>query len=146
MNPPSVQAYSSARPAGFWSRLAAYLIDSLIVGAVFVLTAPRLLNIDLQQWLEQTTTGADAYATVLQVAYFTLTVAIFATTVGKRALGMQVLRTDGGRPGLVRALVRALGQLLSGLFFGLGFLLIALRADKRGLHDLIAGTVVVRRR
>ena len=36
--------------------------------------------------------------------------------------------------------------MVSGMILGIGFLLIAFRADKRGLHDLLAGTVVVRRR
>jgi uncharacterized RDD family membrane protein YckC len=35
--------------------------------------------------------------------------------------------------------------MLSGFLFGIGFLLVAFRGDKRGLHDLLAGTAVVRR-
>jgi uncharacterized RDD family membrane protein YckC len=64
-------------------------------------------------------------------------------TLGKRFCGLIVVNLDGKRISFVRALVRHLGRYLSGALFGIGFLLIALRSDRRGLHDLIAGTLVL---
>ncbi|HKI85113.1 MAG TPA: RDD family protein, partial [Thermoanaerobaculia bacterium] len=40
---------------------------------------------------------------------------------------------------------RLVGYFVSGLIFGLGFLMIAFEASKRGLHDMIAGTYVAHR-
>ena len=40
-------------------------------------------------------------------------------------------------------MIRVLALPLSFLLFGFGFLLIALRGDRRALHDLIAGSAVV---
>ncbi|WP_418640526.1 RDD family protein [Sulfurimonas sp. ST-27] len=42
-----------------------------------------------------------------------------------------------------QAITRSLAYIPSLLLFGLGFLMVAFRKDKRGLHDLIAGTIVI---
>ncbi len=66
-------------------------------------------------------------------------------TPGKSLLGLTVRTEEGVAPiGYGRAVVRVFGYLVSSLFFCLGFLRIAFSEDKRGLHDLIAGTRVTR--
>ena len=71
---------------------------------------------------------------------------IWSTTVGKRIFALYVVRTDGSKIGFWLALARSLCYIVSELLLLVGFLLIALREDKRGLHDLICDTMVVRRR
>jgi uncharacterized RDD family membrane protein YckC len=67
-------------------------------------------------------------------------------TVGKWTTGLRIERTDGTLPGIGRAALRHLvGYPLSLLPFGLGFLIVAVSPTGRALHDLIAGTMVVRR-
>ncbi len=67
-------------------------------------------------------------------------------TVGKWTTGLRLERTDGRVPGIARAALRHLvGYPLSLLPFGLGFLIVAVSPTGRALHDLIAGTIVVRR-
>jgi len=61
------------------------------------------------------------------------------------AFRARIVNLDGSRIGFGRALLRWLGSVLNGMTLGLGFLVVAFRADKRGLHDLIAGTKVVYR-
>jgi uncharacterized RDD family membrane protein YckC len=66
-------------------------------------------------------------------------------TIGKWATGLHIRRTDGSDIGIGRAFVRHfVGYPISFLILGLGFLLAALMPSGRGLHDLIAGTIVVR--
>ena len=66
-------------------------------------------------------------------------------TLGKWATGLRIERSDGGHIGIGRALLRhVIGYPLSFALFGLGFLLAAVSVHGRGLHDMIAGTVVVR--
>ena len=89
--------------------------------------------------------GAEFINWSISILYAPILLAIWATTVGKRALGMYVVRTDGSRIGFWRALGRELAKLLSFITLGAGFWMVAFREDKRGLHDLIADTVVVRR-
>ena len=67
-------------------------------------------------------------------------------TVGKWTTGLRIERNDGRLPGIGRAVLRHLvGYPLSLLPFGLGFLIVAVSPTGRALHDLIAGTIVVRR-
>jgi uncharacterized RDD family membrane protein YckC len=63
-------------------------------------------------------------------------------TPGNRVMQIRVLRADGGRLRPRHALVRLLGMLL-GLVLLLGYLPILVNDRRRGLHDAMAGTVVV---
>ena len=66
-------------------------------------------------------------------------------TIGKWTTGLRIQRPNGAEPGIGRAVLRHfVGYPLSFLTLGLGFLLAALTTRGRALHDLIAGTEVVR--
>ncbi len=67
-------------------------------------------------------------------------------TVGQKAVGVEITTVDGEPIDLGRALLRYLGYLASGITLGIGFLVIAFNREKRGLHDYIAGTVVIKTR
>jgi len=64
---------------------------------------------------------------------------------GKWATGLRIERTNGQDIGIGRALLRHfIGYPVSFLLLGMGFLLAVLTSRGRALHDLIAGTIVVR--
>ena len=66
-------------------------------------------------------------------------------TIGKWATGLRIERNDGGPLGIGRAFLRHfVGYPISFALLGLGFLLAAVSVHGRGLHDMIAGTIVVR--
>jgi len=65
-------------------------------------------------------------------------------TLGKRALGIRVTNENGERIGIVRAFARHFGRLLCQITFMIGYLMILLTARGQGLHDRVAGTLVVR--
>lgn len=66
-------------------------------------------------------------------------------TLGKWAAGLRIERNGGGNPGIGRAFLRHfIGYPLSFALLGIGFLTAALSVHGRGLHDMIAGTIVVR--
>ena len=66
-------------------------------------------------------------------------------SLGKWATGLRIERRDGGNVGIGRAFLRHfIGYPLSFALLGLGFLMAAVSVHGRGLHDIIAGTVVVR--
>jgi len=68
-------------------------------------------------------------------------------TAGKWATGLRILREDGAEIGIGRAFLRHfIGYPLSFITLGLGFLAAAFTSRGRGLHDLIANTIVVRER
>ena len=134
---------SADSPAGFWVRLVAYLIDSLIIGFASIVIAVVLLGDFPSFTLESS--NFDNLFWLLTGVYNTVFIAVCAKTGGKHQFRLLVLRTDGSRIGSGRALARSLFTGLSALILGLGFLMIAVREDKRGLHDLICDTKVVRR-
>ena len=66
-------------------------------------------------------------------------------TLGKWATGLRIERSDGSEVGIGRAFLRHfIGYPLSFALLGLGFLIAAVSVHGRGLHDMIAGTIVVR--
>lgn len=95
--------------------------------------------------------SAEAIGVMIAIAAAFLDLGLLAgltgKTVGKWATGLRVQRPTGEPPGLGRALLRHfVGYPLSLLTLGLGFLLATLTRRGRALHDLIAGTIVVRER
>jgi uncharacterized RDD family membrane protein YckC len=138
--------------AGFWIRLAAFIIDGIIagilVGAIMAIMFPFT-------WIPLF--GGDAHwipfyrGTVQNIisngVNFAYVVAFWTwrgQTPGKMLLNIKVIRTDGSNISLGYAILRYLGYLISGFVLGLGFLWIAFDARKQGWHDKIADTYVVK--
>lgn len=81
----------------------------------------------------------------LFVFNFILLAGTSGRTIGKWATGLCITTTDGYRAGFPRLFVRhVIGYPLTALTLGAGFLLSIFTRRGRSLHDLIAGTVVVR--
>ena len=80
---------------------------------------------------------------VFSIVYNPILVGVFTTTPGKRALKLRVVRSDGSRVGFSRAFLRELAKF--GPMLLVNAFVMAFRSDRRGLHDLLADTVVVRR-
>ena len=64
-------------------------------------------------------------------------------TVGKWVLGIRVTDLHGNRISIARALGRYPAKLLSYLILCIGFMMVAWTQRKQGLHDMIAGTLVL---
>lgn len=65
-------------------------------------------------------------------------------TIGKRLLGIVVTDEDGEPIGIWRASVRNVAKVLAVLPMGLGLIGALISERRRGLHDIVAGTLVVR--
>jgi uncharacterized RDD family membrane protein YckC len=136
----------SARPAGFWIRAVAALIDFAVFGLVqlsFRLIGAKIVGPDAES-VASFRPIATFFTFVFAGAYTTVLHALGGQTLGKLIVGIRVVGADGEIPTLGTAFLRYLGYFASGAFLGLGFAMAALRADKRALHDLIAGTRVER--
>ena len=144
---PPLRTAGAVEPAGFWIRLLAALIDIVVLFVVRLLLLAILPGVSIAEYAESGDwVSYDNFFLLADAVYFTLGVSIFSTTVGKRLLRLRVERTDGSRPGPLRAFGRYLAYFLSFLFFFLGFLMIGFTSDKRGLHDRLCDTMVVRHR
>jgi uncharacterized RDD family membrane protein YckC len=120
--------------AGFWIRVAAWFVDYLIAGIVVAIARVGLGVVGLLLLLPFQL----FYGPIMESS-------AWQGTVGKRLCGLAVTDTHGERITFWRALVRWLAKILSVLVLGIGFLMIAFHPRKRGLHDIIAGTLVVHR-
>jgi uncharacterized RDD family membrane protein YckC len=134
---------------GFGARLLAYIIDVLVIlGAllgVFVLTLPfAAIGSSTSRWSASVVIITVVYV-VLLIGYFPWFWARGGATPGMRIMHLRVVRDADGQPiSTGQALMRLLGYLISGWIVYLGFIWILIDKRRRGWHDLIAGTVVVK--
>ena len=134
-------------PAGFWIRLLAWLIDTAVLVGAHLLVLTLLPDISIESYYsgDALWTLADSIMAIVGAVYTTVGVSAFSTTLGKRALGLYVLRRDGSRVSPLRAFGRHLAGGVSAILLFAGYLMIGFSSDKRGLHDHICDTVVVKR-
>ena len=139
-------------PAGFWRRFFAYFVDGIVQMALALAATVPLLP-----FLLAATDGGENGGAVQVVGwvlslitgplyYVGFESSRWQATPGKRLLGMAVVRVDGSRLSVGRAAARYFGRLLCSLTLGFGYLFIIWTRRKQGLHDMVAGTLVVRRR
>lgn len=151
--------------AGFWKRVAAFVIDSIVLYLPNMLIMRAMGGDAAQEKLTQAITSAtgnphamlaaygDFYSsmgtaslitTVLAWLYFAYCESsAWQATVGKLALGIRVTDLQGQRISFARALGRYPAKFLSYLILCIGFLMVAWTQRKQGLHDMIAGTLVL---
>ena len=136
--------------AGFWIRFVAYLIDTMILGAVqFAITlALRLASGGMtESWngeLAMTLVGG-LCGMVISLTYAVFFTGYHGQTPGKMALRIQVIRSNGTAMTYGRAFLReVVGKFVSGIILGIGYLMAAFDAQKQALHDRIAGTYVIK--
>ena len=65
-------------------------------------------------------------------------------TFGKQMMGIKVTDVDGRRIDVTKAVIRQVGKYVSGLILCIGYIMAFFTAKKQALHDLLAGTLVVK--
>lgn len=112
--------------AGFWKRVLAYLLDSVIIGTAFYMIL--------------------GYGSIAAMwLYFALMESSkYQATLGKMALNLRVTDLHGNKIGFGRATGRFFGKYLSSLILCIGYLMVAWTEKKQGLHDIMAKTLVIR--
>ncbi len=164
MNDPVAPSANTSSPeyVGFWERVGAAIIDSVLVMLVI---APLWWWIYAQEFLAELSSAYSVPTSamsstsldlargpidvLLSYVFPAIAVVVFwitrQATPGKMLLGMRIVDARTGGPlSTGQAIGRYLGYYLCifGLF--LGFLWIAFDARKQGWHDKLAGTVVIR--
>jgi uncharacterized RDD family membrane protein YckC len=165
------RAYAAAPPAayappsiygGFWIRFLAHLIDHVILGAVaaplfFITVLPSIIRIAHQAERDQEpspeliiaiVSSAFVYIALAFVGQWLyealLTSSAWQGTLGKRVLRLKVVDEAGNRISFGRATGRFFAKILSSMFFCIGFIMIGFTERKTGLHDMLAGTKVLK--
>ena len=162
---PQTTAAALEDHAGFWKRVAAYILD------VIVLYIPNMLIMKVmggdaaQETMKQAMIAAPGDLNAMMAAYHqfyaTMGVAMIITTIlawlyfavcesspwqatlGKLALGIRVTDLHGNRISFPHALVRYLAKFLSVLTLGIGFMMAGWTQRKQGLHDMLVRTLVL---
>ncbi|GGK34442.1 RDD family protein [Salinarimonas ramus] len=140
---------------GFWVRAVALVIDTIVTmilavvfGALAGFTLGFLLVLDGASIAQST----DQIALLGNIIGFGVTWLYFAVmesssmqgTLGKRALGLKVVNSEGGRIGFGRATGRYFAKAISALILFIGYFMAGWTRGKRALHDMIADTYVIK--
>ena len=146
--PPVWNASSGAQPVGyggFWIRLVAYIIDVVLLSILLAVLA-SILGINIVQ------TDLENYDPTLNLVSFVIGWLYFAlmessergATVGKMAMGLRVVTSSGQRLSFLNATGRYFAKIISAMILFIGFIMIGFTERKRGLHDMIANTLVIK--
>jgi uncharacterized RDD family membrane protein YckC len=155
---PAVSEFSAlpARPAfaGFWWRAAACSIDTILIGAILLLAAsffPATFEKLIPEHSSSLTFFPQASPLVIAILasigclYYSLFEASsWQATPGKRILRLYVTDLNGQRLTFGRALLRNLARQISG-FLVIGYVIAGFTEKKQALHDILAGSLVMRR-
>lgn len=131
---------------GFWARLCASIIDSILL---MVVTLPLLFLFYGSEYFSLSGSGQASSDMFINYALPIIIVLLFwiykSATPGKIAVTAIIVdEKSAGKPTKKQLFIRYLGYYISLLPLGLGFFWIAWDDKKQGWHDKIAGTVVIR--
>ncbi|QZH74048.1 MAG: RDD family protein [Erythrobacter sp.] len=137
--------------AGFWIRVGAYLIDAIllgivgaVIGGIFGATGGMTAT-DPNDVMGATSPLLNLVSIAIGVAYFGgMESSSWQATLGKKACGLIVTDTNGNRISLGKAIGRYFAKILSALILLIGFIMVAFTDKKQGLHDMLAGTLVLK--
>jgi uncharacterized RDD family membrane protein YckC len=150
--------YAAAAPdvryAGFWIRFLAVVIDSILLNiALLVVRIPlgvTMLTPTLRRdpAAMMAMVGAVAVASLVSIAvtagYEIYFISAKGATLGKMALGLKVVRTDGAPISMGLSTARYFSKWLSAIIFMIGYIMAGFDDQKRALHDRICETRVIR--
>ncbi|HEY8513038.1 MAG TPA: RDD family protein [Cyclobacteriaceae bacterium] len=147
--------------AGFWLRVVAFVIDSIVLSVLYLLIIiplydtlipPAAFDPDISDQgptFLQTVLSPDVSTLVLIVVailyYGVMEASRHQASLGKLALELKVTDAEGGRLSLSKSILRNASKILSTALLLLGYVAAAFTRRKQALHDVIAGAMVLKR-
>jgi uncharacterized RDD family membrane protein YckC len=138
---------------GFWRRVLAYLLDGFVI-TILTSIVIGLSGTSPEVWKSGYMASQDFFYFmhnaplsygVMWLYYALMESSKYQATLGKMATEMIVTKEDGSKITFKDATVRFFSKILSCIILGIGFLMIIWNKKKQGLHDKLAGTIVVRK-
>jgi len=138
--------------AGFWIRFLANFLDGLVLMVIYLPIAYLLFDISISDYFlgEEVNWGSTSLESIIGLCYFIILPMVLAgATLGKKATGIQIRKTDGSPLTWSTMLLRELLGKMVLAFISLGIIqiisafMVGLREDRRSIHDLIAKTEVI---
>lgn len=144
----STSAAPTEAYAGFWIRVWASVIDSVLLALIVF---PVLWGAYGSEYFDSTALVHGPLDFLVSWVFPALAVILFwlykAATPGKMAAGLHIVDArTGGQPSTAQCIGRYFAYYVSLLPLGLGYFWILWDPRKQGFHDKLAGTVVLRRR
>jgi uncharacterized RDD family membrane protein YckC len=151
------------RFGGFWIRFVASLLDGIILAVVAGIFSAFLFPAFMSRGLVRNSnpTPEEALAMIAPMlgimgvivllnmivgcSYETFFIARLGATPGKMALGLKVVRPDGGPITAGRAAGRYFAKMISSMILMIGYIIAGFDSQKRALHDMICDTRVIKR-
>ncbi|MFJ7747281.1 RDD family protein [Peribacillus sp. NPDC097295] len=151
--------------AGFWIRFGANIIDGIIIGipSGILMTIVNLFWIgsmsSVQEDMYDPTYGGGGeifafmggtlitvfLSVLISFFYYTLLHSSkWQGTIGKKLLNIKVVDLNGKRIGFGKASGRYFATILSGIIFYIGYIMAGFTERKQALHDMVAGTLVIK--
>ena len=153
------------KPAGFWIRFVASFLDTLFLALPIAIVIYFLSDgnwFDFSQYqanlhmaMSGNTHALDTqpktsltWELIFEISVLVVTILFWnrwrGATPGKKFVHIKIVDAKTFEDiDNKQAITRSLGYIPSTFLLGLGFLMVAFRADKRSLHDLLAGTSVI---
>jgi uncharacterized RDD family membrane protein YckC len=155
-------ARSAVAYAGFWLRFVAAIIDGLIlyfVGMILFLPFAASMGMGMRGMMTGRPPNLEGLLplihamiritllrTVLHWLYYSLLESsAWQATLGKKALGLEVTDLDGNRISFGRATGRFFAKIISSIILFIGYIMAGFTEKKQALHDILAGTLVIRK-
>jgi uncharacterized RDD family membrane protein YckC len=134
---PNVEIISSPKIfeySNFWIRFVAYIIDAILVG--FLTGALARFG---------GASGAIGSIFITGVYYVIMETSDYQGTLGKMAMGLKVTDLEGNKLTYQKSIFRFLATFLSKITILIGYIIAAFTEKKQALHDIIAGTLVIKK-
>ncbi len=136
--------------ATFWARFAAVFLDGIICNVIAFVVGLVSGILMVSSGVDPTDPGPQLglqlFGFVLQWIYMAgFTSSSYMATPGKMAIGIKVTDMQGNRISFGRATGRFFGKAISGLLLLIGYLMQPFTERKQALHDIMAGTLVVKK-
>ncbi len=140
----------SVSKAGFFPRLGAYLVDSVILGILILCLEIPVGFLELcfpDMFIFKNVLFHfnifDILFYLLTVAYFVLATTLTGTTIGKRLFNLAVVDKEGNKLTFLNALYReTVGKYLSNVFY-FGYIMIFIDKENRAFHDYLCDSSVI---
>lgn len=135
--------------AGFWQRFFALFIDGIILWLAALLFGGASTFISFLLKEKEVALFMNIILIPLNIITYWLYHALFESseaqaTIGKRAMSLKVVNLEGERISFLRATGRYFASWLSSFILLIGYLMQPFTKRKQTLHDLMAGTLVVK--
>lgn len=137
---------------GFWIRFVAVFLDGILMQFFRVAISLLILGAVLNPFQNSRSSAPPFSGAVLSVAFISFLVAFlyevimiryFGATLGKMAVGMKVIRTDGSEVSWGVSAGRYFMKIVSSIILLIGYIMAGFDSEKRALHDRVCDTRVI---